>query len=103
MNWDDVPSAEEVKRDLDALVEAKARLRVAELELEIAQSDIAVLAPRNRAAKIVGVSPETREQLRILLQQVTSWKNEVEMLEATVAFNNHRIGMAKALSFRGRW
>lgn len=103
MNWDDIPSAEEVEAALNDLATKRAELRVAELELEIAQSEVSVLSPRNKAARIIGVDAQSREKLFGLQNQVLVCKERVENAEAQVTLNKHRIDMAKALSFRGRW
>lgn len=103
MNWDDIPSAEEVEAALNDLATKRAELRVAELELEIAQSEVAVLAPRNKAARIIGVDEESRLKLQGFQYSVLNCKELVEKAEARVTLNKHRIDMAKSLSYRGRW
>lgn len=103
MNWDDIPGAEEVESALNDLARKRAELRVAELELEIAQSEVSVLAPRNKAARIIGVDAESRQKLYALQLSVLERKEAVEQAEAQVSLNKHRIDMAKSLSYRGRY
>lgn len=100
MSWDDIPTSDEVKDALDRVARLRAQLRVAELELEIAQAEISQIAPRNRAARIIGVDAESREKLQGLLYAVTNARALLEEAEADVSFNTHRINMAKSLNYR---
>jgi len=100
MNWDDLPSADEVHAAIHDVVKLKARLRIAELELEIAQSEIAERAQENRAARVIGVDEASRENLKGLQYAVLNLKEQLEAAEATVAFNKHRLDVIRSLSFR---
>ena len=102
MRWDELPEIEEVRRELLALADAKAHLRMCELELTIAQALIAKAAPRNTAARIIGVDDATREKLLQLHSQVIDAKNQLDRIQADVDFSEYRKDACKITSYKGR-
>lgn len=102
LSWDQLPDIYEVRGVLKQLAIHRARLREAELELSIAQADIAKDNPRNTAAKVVGVSGETRTQLIRLQSEIVSIKNMIDDLEAEEKFLNFRKEIVKSVSWKGR-
>jgi len=102
ISWDNLPDIYEVRTALRELVSAKAQLRAAELSLAIAQADIAKEAPRNTAARVVGVDAETRQSLINLQRIVIQCKNGVDHWEAEVKFHEFRRDCAKTVSYKSK-
>lgn len=100
MNWDDIPSADEVNSALNHLTMSRAELRVAELDLSIAQAEMSRISPRSTAARIIGVDDESRARLYDLQNRVLECKRIVEEAEASVQFNKHRIDLVKSLNYK---
>lgn len=102
MNWSDLPDIYEVRNALREMVHAKARLRALELELTIAQADISVRAPRNTAARIVGIDEGTRVNLIRLQREIIAAKDNLDHWDAEVRFHDFRKDAAKVTGYKTR-
>jgi len=101
-NWEEIPNITDVREMLLRQAGLKAALKIAKLELEIYQSELTQKHPRNSSVKLVGVDDESKNKLSQLLRRVIDVETELDIVDAEVRFNAHRLDTAKALMYRGR-
>lgn len=100
--WNEMPDALEVYEAMQSMVAARARLRAASLELEIFEAQMAKLAPRNVAARKIGIDEETFERALLLNRALIEAKNELDKWEVLIDFLNFRKEMYKAEAYKVR-
>lgn len=101
-DWESIPDIHEVRDTLLNQADCRTRLKIAKLELEIFQAEMAQCKPRDPSVRIVGIDADTRAKLATLFQNVLNAEEALSHVDAEVKFNNHRIDSAKALMYRNK-
>lgn len=101
-DWELLPDIHEVREALFKQANLRALLKMTRLELEIYQATLTQQKPRDASVKIIGLDEESRGKLQGLLQRVLEIESELDVVDADVRFNNHRIDTAKALAYKMR-
>lgn len=102
LSWDSLPDILEVRDTLRAIAVQRARLRELELQISILQARMSKAAPRNAAAKIIGIDEQSEQQLIGLQHNIVQVKNSIDDLEADEKFLNFRKEIVKSVSWKGR-
>jgi hypothetical protein len=101
-SWEELPDVMDVHGALMKQANLKALVKMAKLELEIYQAELSNKIPRNSSVKLVGHDDESRDRLRILLNRLVELESELDVVDAEVKFNSHRIEAAKMLAYKNR-
>lgn len=99
MNWSDVPDFTTVKDTLKKRASIKAELRIAELNLLIAESQYG--KPRNKASRLVGNNEDEQRILYNLNMHVIQLRNQLDDVDADVEILNYHKEIFKSLSYKG--
>ena len=103
MDWSELPDYDKVRDALKAQARLKADLRVAELELEIAQAELVRIKPRDSSVKLIGIDEESKQRLHSLHLRVIVLRAQLDELDADVKFNDYVKDAAKVMSYKGRF
>ena len=101
-DWAELPDISDVRDALYTQANIKAQLKIAKLELEIYQADMAPQKPRDSSVKLIGIDDTSRAHIQELLNRVVSVESELDTVDASVKFHSYRLEAAKALMYRSR-
>lgn len=101
-SWETLPEFDAVREALTQQAALKARLKIAKLELEIYQSELMRLKPRDSTVKLIGIDDASRIRLRTLFDAVSEIEKTLDSVDANVKFHSYRLDAAKALMYRSR-
>ena len=102
LTWNDLPDIDLIHGLLTKRAQLRALIRWIELRLKTVEAQISIRAPRNTAARVVGIDEETTNSLNVLNEELLDTKQQLDTIEAELEFFEWQKEIYKANSFRGR-
>lgn len=102
LTWNELPGPDEVQHWLSERARLRAAVRFAELNLKIEEARMSKRAPRNTAARVIGVDEESEQTLIGLNVSLLQARSDLDSVEAELEMLDYRKEIYKANSFRGR-